>query len=159
MKIEDIIKNLKKSDLWAEHPKCGGEFKLSDAILFDGTKPFPKEALDAQQMFAERLKERKKELEKKKKNLKEKASHTKSVNVGQLLEKVLPTLKDFKWELSDCRFMGKPIDLIAFNGLSLNRIKSISFIEVKTGNAQLKKNQKSIRDAIEDKNVSYKVIR
>jgi len=38
---EGIIKLLKKLDIYAEHADCGGEFKISDALLFDGTKPSP----------------------------------------------------------------------------------------------------------------------
>jgi hypothetical protein len=42
-----LIKKLKTSNLYAECP-CGEEFKLSEAILFDGAKPFPEEALQTQ---------------------------------------------------------------------------------------------------------------
>ena len=53
------------------------------------------------------------------------------MNIGKNLEKVLPTLSDFKWDLPDCRFLSDPIDLITFDGLSSNRVDSITFIEVK----------------------------
>ena len=156
MKTEEIIQQLKQSNLWAESP-CGCEFKLSEAILFDGTKPFPKEALEIQKEFLEGLKEREEELNKQKKLVTEKALiTTTSVNIGKNLEKILPTLKDFSWELPDCRFIGDPIDLITFNGLSINKIDSISFIEVKSGMARLNAHQKMIKDAIEDKKISYK---
>ena len=45
MNIERLIHKLRASDLYAECP-CGGEFKLSESLLFDGTKPFPEEALE-----------------------------------------------------------------------------------------------------------------
>jgi len=48
MNTVELIKKLKQSNLWAECP-CGEEFKLSDAILFDGTKPFPSEILKIKQ--------------------------------------------------------------------------------------------------------------
>ncbi|MBU0536460.1 MAG: hypothetical protein KKE20_05815 [Nanoarchaeota archaeon] len=106
------------------------------------------------------LKQRDKELKKRKKLVTEKAFiTTKSVNIGKNLEKVLPTMKDFKLELPDCRFLADPIDLITFNGFSKNKVESISFIEVKSGAATLNKRQKSIKDAIEDKKMSYKVFR
>ena len=156
MQTEEIIQALQQSDLWAESP-CGCEFKLSEAILFDGTKPFPKEALESKQAFLDELKDRDEELNKQKKLATEKAFiTTKAVNIGKNLEKILPTLKDFRWELSDCRFIGDPIDMITFNGLSFNKIDSISFIEVKSGGARLNSHQKMIKDAIEDKKVSYK---
>jgi len=156
METYEIIQQLKNSDFWAQSP-CGCEFKLSDAILFDGTKPFPKEALKTKQEYLEGLKERDNELEKRKKLATEKALiTTKAVNIGKNFEKILPTLKDFKWTLPDCRFIGDPLDLIIFNGISVNKIDSISFIEVKSGAAPLNPRQKMIKDAVEDKKVSYK---
>ena len=156
MKTEEVIQQLKQSNLWAES-SCGCEFKLSEAILFDGTKQFPKEALESQKAFLDELKEREEELNKQRKLVTEKALiTTKAVNIGRNLEKILPTLKDFTWELPDCRFIGDPIDLITFNGLSINKINSISFIEVKSGMARLNAHQKMIKDAIEDKKISYK---
>ncbi len=159
MNTEQLIKQLKESNLYAECP-CGGEFKLSETILFDGTKPFPVEAIEKQKELKEGLKEREEEL-KKRKNLATKKAEitTKSVNVGKNLEKVLPTMKDFKWKLADCRFLGDPIDLITFNGFSVSKIDSIGFIEVKSGGARLNDHQKAIKEAIEDKKVSYKVFK
>ena len=55
--IAALIEELKVSSLYAECP-CGDEFKLSDAVLFDGTKDFPKEALEAQKLLKEALKAR-----------------------------------------------------------------------------------------------------
>ncbi len=156
METEEIIQALKQSNLWAESP-CGCEFKLSEAILFDGTKPFPEEALKSKQAFLDELKDREEELKKQKKLTTEKALiTTTAVNIGKNLEKILPTLKDFKWVLSDCRFIGDPLDMITFNGLSLNKIHSISFIEAKSGASRLNSHQKMIKDAIEDRKVSYK---
>jgi len=158
-KTEQLIKELKESGFYAECP-CGGEFKLSEAILFDGTKPFPKEALELQAELKLGLKEREEELKKRKKLATEKAEITaKSVNLGKNLEKVLPTMKDFKWKLADCRVLGDPIDLLTFNGFSEGTVNSLSFIEVKSGGARLNKHQKAIKDAIEDKKVSYKVLK
>ncbi len=159
MNTEELIKQLRASNLYAEC-RCGEEFKLSQAILFDGTKPFPPKALEIQKQLQEQIKEREGELKKRKKLATEKAViTTKAVNVGKNLEKILPTLKDFKWELPDSRFLGDPIDLITFNGLSIGKVNSISFIEVKSGGARLNEHQKSIKDAIEDKKVICKVFK
>ncbi len=159
METKKIIQKLKEANIYAECP-CGGEFKLSETILFDGTKPFPGKALGVQNELQERLKDRLEELKKRKMLATEKAQiTTRAVNVGKTLEKVLPTMADFKWELPDSRFLGDPIDLITFNGLSINKVKSINFVEVKSGNARLNERQKTIKDAIEDKLVSYKVFK
>jgi len=157
MKTEDIINKLKNSDLYAEC-SCGGEFKLSNVLLFDGTKPFPPEVKEVQQRYEEELKQREEDLKKSKKLATERATiTTTAVNIGKLLEKVLPTMDDFRWALPDCRFLGDPIDLVTFNGCSQNKIESISFIEVKSGKARLNKNQRRVRDAVQDKSVLYEV--
>lgn len=159
MDTEQLIKTLKKSNLYAECP-CGDEFKLSEAILFDGGKPFPPEALEVQKQLKEELKARAEDIKKRKKLATEKAEKTaKAVNVGKKLEVVLPTLKNFKWDLPDCRFMGDPIDLITFNGCCSGSVCSVSFIEIKSGQARLNKHQKAVKDAIEDKKVSYREIK
>ncbi|MFA4819954.1 MAG: Holliday junction resolvase-like protein [Candidatus Aenigmatarchaeota archaeon] len=159
MDIEQLIRELKQSGLYAECT-CGEEFKLSEAFLFDGTKTFPSKAIEIQKTLNEALEKRLEDLKKREKLATKKAEiTTKSVNVGKNLEKVLPTMRDFKWELPDSRFLGDPIDLITFNGLSAGKVNSINFIEVKSGNARLNEHQKSIKDAIEGKRVSYKVIK
>ena len=156
MKTEEIIKILKESDIYAEHPGCGGEFKISDALLFDGTKPFPFKALEVQKNLEEGLKKRQEELTKSLKRATTGAQTTaKSVNVGKLLEKVFPTMKDFELELSDCRFLGEPIDLVVFKGLTAGKVESISFMEVKSGKAVLNKHQKSVKEAIENNKIKF----
>ena len=155
METEEIIQALKNSNLWAESP-CSHEFQLSKAILFDGTKPFPKEALESRNALLDGLKDREVDLVKQKKLVTSKAQITsKAVNIGKNLEKITPTLKNFRWALPDCRFLGDPLDLVTFNGLSVNNINSISFIEIKSGAGRMNAHQKSIKDAIEDKKVFY----
>jgi len=158
MNTQTLIQDLKKSNLFAECP-CGEEFQLSDAIIFDGTKAFPEEALGYQKSLLDALEERKAELQKRQKLATVKAEiTTKSVNIGKMLEKIIPTLKDFKWEMPDTRFLGDPIDLIIFKGLSKGNVDWIDFVEIKTGKAPLNKHQKSIKSAIENNSVTYRVI-
>ena len=159
MNIEQLIQKLRASDLYAECP-CGEEFKLSESILFDGTKAFPEEALEIQKNLEESLITREDTLKKRIKLATKTAQiTTKAVNIGKNLEKVLTTMKDFKWPAPDSKFLGDPIDLIIFNGLSRNKVESINFVEVKSGNARLNVHQKSIRDAIAEHKVSYKVFK
>jgi len=156
MNTEEIIQLLKKSDIYAEHLACGCEFKISDALLFDGTKPFPFKAIEVQKSLEEKLKERQEELKKSMKKATTGAQTTsKAVNAGKLLEKVFPTMQDFRWELSVCRFLGEPIDLIIFDGLTAGKVESIKFLEVKSGAARLNDHQKSIKEAIENNKVKF----
>ena len=157
MNTEEVISSLKNSGLYAEHIGCGNEFKLSDALLFDGTKPFPLKALEIQNNLQIQLTEKEEELKKRLKRATTGAQVTaKSVNVGKLLEKVLPTMKNFAWDLPDCRFLGEPIDFITFDGLMRGKLEAIKFVEIKSGKAKLNDHQKSVKDAIEDKKVDYK---
>ena len=159
MTTKQLIKQLSESRLYAECPGCGDEFKLSDALLFDGTKAFPAEALEAQDNLNEALKNRKEKLKRQNLLATDRAQITTThTNIGKMIEKYIPTMKDFKLEGTDCRFLGDPIDLLTFNGHSKNKIESISFVEVKSGNGKLSKKQKAIKRAVEDEKVTYKVV-
>ena len=158
MEIYQLIKDLKKSNLVAECPHGEGEFRLSEAILFDGTQEFPEEALETQEKLLKALEKRTSDLEKKiKRATKTNIITTRATNIGNFLEMAIPTARDFKWIVPDSKYLGKPIDLLVFNGLSNGKVKSLSFVEVKTGDADLTDNEESIRDAIDDRRVSYKV--
>jgi len=157
MEINQLIKDLKTSNLYAECP-CGQEFAISDAFLFDGTQPFPNEALTIQVELQKALDEQKAELAKQIKQITERtAKTTAAVNIGKSLEKILPVAKDFKWVVPDTKVLGDPIDMLIFNGLSMGKVESLSFVEVKSGAARLNAHQRSIRDAIADDKVSYGV--
>ena len=82
-----------------------------------------------------------------------------SSGIGKILEKVLPYYKDFKFPLSDCRFLAEPLDVIVFEGASKNDVKNIIFMDIKTGNASLQKNQRQIRDLVVEKKVKSKLIK
>ena len=52
--------------------------------------------------------------------------------------------------------MFDPIDYIVFEGLAQGEVKSISFIDIKTGNAKLTEGQEQIKQMISDKNVKFR---
>ena len=64
----------------------------------------------------------------------------------------------------DYRFLGNPVDYIHFEGLSniidrtSDEITSIDFIDIKTGTSSLNKNQRRIRDAIQQNRVQFLTI-
>ena len=93
-----------------------------------------------------------------KKALERSTSIQRPVLKGKISEQIYPLLYEREGNLSDLRFLGSPVDYIKFEGLSdLNedsRIK-IKFIEIKTGNAKLNKNEEAIRKAIVDKEVYW----
>ncbi|MCL4398186.1 MAG: hypothetical protein M1322_02120 [Candidatus Parvarchaeota archaeon] len=77
---------------------------------------------------------------------------------GKISEQLFPILYEKEGDLSDLRFLGNPIDYIKFEGLSnlseTGKIK-IKFIEIKTGNAKLNKNEEAVKKAVQDKEVYW----
>ncbi len=69
---------------------------------------------------------------------------------GQLAEQVAPLLPGFPCDPGDARFVGKPVDFVAFPGASSGSgvIDEVLFIEVKTGEASLSRVERSLRDAV-----------
>ena len=98
---------------------------------------------------------------KKSRNLRKDAiKRSKAVIGGQVAEQIAPLLPDFPSPLADARFIGKPVDFIAFPGLEeSDKVKEILFIEVKTGNSALSEREKEVRRAVEEGRVKYKEYR
>jgi predicted Holliday junction resolvase-like endonuclease len=70
---------------------------------------------------------------------------------GKFTEQMVPFFPDFKYDPTEVRFIGSPIDMVVFPGLSQGDPQEIVILEVKTGkNAQLTSVQKKIRQLIED---------
>jgi len=134
MSKDDFIAGLKKSSLVAECPRCHEEFKLSQAILFDGLGPYPIKTQQIRDRLQVELDERAVELGKRKVRADVGAERQAiATGLGKIFEKVIPAHKDFKVTLGDCRPLFEPIDLIAFNGLSRGAINFMTFYEIKTG--------------------------
>ena len=74
---------------------------------------------------------------------------------GQLSEQFAAFFPGFPADPTEIRFVGKPVDFVAFPGLSTGTVDEVLFVEVKTGNAALSKVERSLRDAVEKKNVHY----
>jgi len=83
---------------------------------------------------------------------------SKSVMLGQITEHLVPFLPDFKYNPKDARFLGTPVDLIVFDGLSDGQLKQVVFIEVKSGSSkQLTQRERQVRDIILDKHVCWEL--
>ena len=75
------------------------------------------------------------------------------VRLGTIAETLAPFLDQFEFDPENCTFLGKPIDYISFAD------DEITFIEVKSGNSQLNKKQRHIRDQVKAKLINWKEIR
>ena len=72
------------------------------------------------------------------------------------MEQVAPFLPDFPCNPADARFIGKPVDFIAFAGLSeKDSVDEVLLIEVKTGRSELNAREKEIRRAVNEGRVRY----
>lgn len=86
-----------------------------------------------------------------------KQSHNRStgVNAGKAMEHYVSFTPEFEFNPSDVRFIGSPIDLIAFDGHSASDNIDIWFIEVKTGKSKVNERQDRIREAVLAKRVYW----
>ncbi|MBU0761174.1 MAG: hypothetical protein KJ600_04490 [Nanoarchaeota archaeon] len=69
---------------------------------------------------------------------------------GKVSETFAPFLGGFPFKPSECKFLGDPIDYVAFEGLDERDVKGVHFVEVKQGTSKLSKHQKQIKDLIDD---------
>jgi predicted Holliday junction resolvase-like endonuclease len=159
MSTSALIKDLKSSTLGARCPKCDGDFKLADSMLFDGTKAFPSEADEIKQKLVEAFKEREEQLAKRKISV-DAGAEQKAIDVGfgKIIEKFIPAYKNLNLQFAECRPLFDPIDLIVFDGLLNRKVDFVHFTEIKSGNSKLNPHQRLIRDAVLDKRVGLKVV-
>jgi predicted Holliday junction resolvase-like endonuclease len=74
---------------------------------------------------------------------------------GLAAEQLAPYLPGFPFDPTELRFIGKPVDFIAFVGSSRGRIEEVAFVEVKSGGAALSPVERSLRDAVKGGRVSW----
>ena len=80
---------------------------------------------------------------------------SRAVLSGQFSEQLAPYLPDFPYKPTEARFIGKPIDFVVFKGMDEKKIDEVVFVEVKSGQSQLSKVEKTLKSAVENKNVSW----
>ena len=78
---------------------------------------------------------------------------------GHFSEQLAPYLPNFPYLPNECRFIGKPIDLLVFRGMDEKDISEIVFVEVKSGKAKLTAVEKKLKETIERGNVRWEEYR
>jgi len=78
---------------------------------------------------------------------------------GQFSEQLAPFLPNFKYSPTECRFIGKPVDLICFRGMDEKEISEVVFVEVKSGKSKLSSSEKKLKEAVEKKKVRWEEYR
>jgi predicted Holliday junction resolvase-like endonuclease len=78
-------------------------------------------------------------------------SQSRAVLGGKFTEQMVPYFPDFRYDPTEVRFIGTPIDMIVFPGLARGDPEEIVILEVKTGrSAQLTPQQRKIRQLVEE---------
>ena len=80
---------------------------------------------------------------------------SRAVLSGQFSEQIAPYLPDFPYNPTEARFIGKPIDFVVFKGMDEKSINEVVFVEVKSGQSQLSKVEKTLKSAIDNKKISW----
>ena len=86
-------------------------------------------------------------------------AQSRAVLGGKFAEQLVPYMPEFRYDPTEARFIGSPIDLIIFPGLASGSPQEIVIMEVKTGKTgQLTPQEKRIRQLIEDGMVRWELI-
>jgi len=78
---------------------------------------------------------------------------------GLAAEQLAPWLPGFPFDPTEVRFVGKPVDFVAFVGASSGRIEEVVFVEVKSGNASPSGVERSLREAVKKGRVRWEEYR
>jgi predicted Holliday junction resolvase-like endonuclease len=141
-------------------PSCDEDFLLADAVLFAIDDVPPEEALAAIRAAREGIRERREALSRARERMSKRAEKTsEAVNLGKIVEKIVPSFSTFEHSAGDCRALFEPIDYLIFQGLSSpSLVDSLLFVDVKSGKSRLSAGQRMIRKAVEDGNVEFSPI-
>ncbi len=86
-------------------------------------------------------------------------SQSRAVLGGKFVEQMAPYLPEFRYDPTEARFIGSPIDLVVFPGLATGDPQEIVIMEIKTGQeCRLTPQQNKIRQLIEEGMVRWEVI-
>jgi len=97
--------------------------------------------------------------EERQRTAREAIAQSRAVLGGKFVEQLAPYLPEFRYDPTEARFIGSPIDLIVFPGLATGDPKEIVIMEIKTGKtSQLTPQERKIRQLIEDGMVRWELI-
>ena len=85
-------------------------------------------------------------------------TQSRAVLGGKFTEQMVPFFPDFRYDPTEVRFIGSPIDMIVFPGLARGDPEEIVILEVKTGSGTLTPPQRKIRQLVEDGMVRWEEI-
>ena len=151
-----VIRELAENGFYAVCPCCGEPVLLKHAGLFY-LDDFTPEAEDLYRQKLEAIKARRAEIREQRQGISRSSEvGAAAVNIGFILERIAPSLKDFRFNQNDCRALFDPIDYLIFEGMSSKgAVSKILFVDIKTGSAKLTAKQKEIRSLVERKKIVW----
>lgn len=82
-----------------------------------------------------------------------------SVTRGKVTEHLIPFFPDFPYNPKDARFLGSPVDLVVFDGLSEDSVREIVFVEIKSSrNPSLNRREREVRNCVVERRVGYRLL-
>jgi predicted Holliday junction resolvase-like endonuclease len=86
---------------------------------------------------------------------------SRGVLAGKGAEQLAPLVPAFsdRFDPTEARFLGAPIDYIVFDGLASGELREIVLVEVKTGRSRLNANELEVERAVAEGRVSFEVLR
>ena len=133
-------------------PNCKKQFRLSEVELFY----IP----DRKEDFLAAIRKREQELDQRIDEERQDAIKRSRASIqGKVFATVRPFLPSFNYYPGDLRAIWNPVDYVCFNGLAVNRdVESITFVEVKSGKANLSGVERSVREAVQHGKVSFETV-
>ena len=78
---------------------------------------------------------------------------------GRFTEQMAPYLPEFRYDPTEARFIGSPVDLVVFPGLSSDQPREIVFVEVKAGaRGRLSARERRIQELVEAGKVRWELM-
>lgn len=77
---------------------------------------------------------------------------------GKFAEQLTPYLPDFRYDPTEARFIGSPLDFVVFPGLAQGEPREVVFLEVKTGKSKLTPAERKLQKLIEAGKVRWELI-
>jgi predicted Holliday junction resolvase-like endonuclease len=89
------------------------------------------------------------------------ARRSRGVLGGKAAEQLAPLVPQFsdRFDPSEARFLGAPVDYVVFDGLGTGDLREIVLVEVKTGRSQLNGNEREVGLAVAEGRVRFEVLR
>jgi len=82
-----------------------------------------------------------------------------AVVTGKVTEHLAPYMAEFPYDPRDARFLGTPVDLVVFDGMSEDALRQIVFLEIKSRDGALSARERRIREAVLEGRVAWKEFR